>query len=139
MFWIVGATGAVAMWWDQRLKPALPFLLGLLLAGILAMVTGLQLRHHYFVLVLPALALLNGVMLSRAAHLLRHDKSIELFLALGAVVLFAVGVAGSCVGNGRIWFGLTPAAAGLAATFSVIPRAWANLSGRTPGPTPAWQ
>ena len=112
MFWIVGAAGAVVMWWEKRLKPALPFLLGLLVAGIIAMVTGLQLRHHYFVLVLPALALLNGVMISRAVYLLRHDKSIELFLALAAVVLCGVGFVSGLVAHGEIWFGLTPAKAG---------------------------
>jgi len=111
-FWILGATGAVVMWWEKRLKPALPFLLGLLLAGIAAMVTGLQLRHHYFVLVLPALALLNGVMVSRAVFLMRHDKSIELFLALGAVVLCGVGFISGLVTHGTIWFGLAPDAAG---------------------------
>ena len=113
-FWILGATGAVVMWWEQRLKIAMPFLLGLLMAGVAAMVTGLQLRHHYFVLVLPALALLNGVMISRAVFLIRNDKSIELFLALLAVVLCAVGVVSSLAGNGRVWFSLAPTEAGRA-------------------------
>jgi len=112
VFWILGALGAVVMWWEPRLRTALPFLLGLLLAGIAAMVTGLQLRHHYFVLVLPALALLNGVMVSRAVFLMRHDKSIELFLALGAVVLCGIGLISGLVSNGDVWFGLTPDQAG---------------------------
>jgi len=111
-FWILGAAGTLVMWWEPRLKTALPFLLGLLLAGIAALVTGLQLRHHYFVLVLPALALLNGVMISRAVYLIRHDKSIELFLALGAVVLCGVGFVSGLVTHGTIWFGLTPEVAG---------------------------
>jgi 4-amino-4-deoxy-L-arabinose transferase-like glycosyltransferase len=111
-FWILGALGAVVMWWEPRLRAALPFLLGLLLAGIIALATGLQLRHHYFVLVLPALALLNGVMLSRAVYLIRHDKSIELFLALAALVLGAAGFVSGLAGHGGVWFGLAPDAAG---------------------------
>jgi hypothetical protein len=111
-FWILGAAGAVVMWWESRLKTALPFLLGLLLAGMVGVVTGLQLRHHYFVLVLPALALLNGVMISRAVYLIRHDKSIELFLALLAMVVCGVGLLASLVNNSHIWFGLSPAEAG---------------------------
>jgi 4-amino-4-deoxy-L-arabinose transferase-like glycosyltransferase len=107
-FWILAAAGAVVMWWEKRFAKAMPFLIGLLIAGIAALLTGLQLRHHYFVLALPALALLNGVMISRAIHLIRHDKSIELFLALTAMVVCAAGVAGSLVNNGRVWFGLTP-------------------------------
>ena len=108
VFWILGALGAVVMWWEPRLRKALPFLLGLLLAGIVALATGMQLRHHYFVLVLPALALLNGVMVSRAVFLIRHDKSIELFLALGAVVLCAVGFVSGLASNGDVWFGMEP-------------------------------
>lgn len=132
VFWGLGLVGALLVWWEKRLVVARPMLLGLLLAGLFGLVTGLQLRHHYFVLVLPALALLNGVVFSRALLLIRDHKSIEgaeglrsptgddfdsrdlmlaLVFALATVVLLAVGVVGSFVKNGSFWFGLGPQAA----------------------------
>lgn len=56
--WSLAGIGAVAGIWNQRLRAATLFLLGLLFFSAVAVCPGFYFRHHYFVLLLPALALL---------------------------------------------------------------------------------
>ena len=72
---------------------------------------GFYFREHYFITLLPALALLSGVAASRALHLLRHDKTIELLLALPIFLLLAIGLGAALVGNSAFWFDYSPAEA----------------------------
>jgi hypothetical protein len=57
---------------------------------------------------LPALALLSGVAVSRALHLLRHDTTIELFLALPILLLGVIGLGAAVLGNSAFWFDYSP-------------------------------
>ena len=68
---------------------------------------GLYFREHYFITVLPVLALLTGVAVSRALHLLKHDQTIELFLALPILGLFAIAVGAALIGHGPVWLGMS--------------------------------
>jgi hypothetical protein len=43
--------------------------------------------------------------------LLKHDRTIELFLAVPMLGLFAVGLVAAIIGNGSVWFEMPPAAA----------------------------
>jgi hypothetical protein len=67
---------------------------------------GFYFREHYFILVLPALALLTGVAVSRGLHLLKHDQTIELFLALPMLGLFVIAVCAALIGHGAVWLTL---------------------------------
>ncbi len=84
------------------------FLMALLFCSIASASIGLYFRGHYFITVLPVLALLTGVAVSRALHLLKHDQTIELFLALPILGLFGIGVAAALIGNGSVWLALPP-------------------------------
>ena len=68
---------------------------------------GLYFREHYFITVLPVLALLTGVAVSRAVHLLQHDQTIELFLALPILGLFVIAVGAALIGQGPVWLGMS--------------------------------
>jgi hypothetical protein len=68
---------------------------------------GLYFREHYFITVLPVLALLTGVAVSRARHLLKHDQTIELFLALPILAMFVIAVAAALIGHGSVWLGMS--------------------------------
>lgn len=72
---------------------------------------GYYFREHYFITLLPALALLSGVAASRALHLLRHDKSIELLLVPPIFLLLAIGLGAALVSNSAFWFDYSPAEA----------------------------
>ena len=87
------------------------FLTALLFCALASTSVGLYFRGHYFILLLPALALLSGVAVSRALYLLRCDQTIELFLALPILGLFVIGLGAALIGNGSVWFAATPARA----------------------------
>lgn len=109
VFWLLPWVGALMMWWDDRLDANRRFLLAaLFLFSIASISVGFYFRQHYFILLLPALALLIAMGVSRSLHLLRGDKSVELFLALSIVVVAVVAVGAVLIGNGRVWFTLTP-------------------------------
>src|ERR1019366_8210588 len=84
------------------------FLTVLLFCSFASASMGLYFREHYFILVLPVLALLTGVAVSRGLYLLRHDQTIELFLALPILALFGIAVCSALIGHGAIWLALSP-------------------------------
>src|ERR1035441_9850506 len=84
------------------------FLTVLLLCSFASASVGLYFREHYFILVLPVLALLTGVAVSRGLYLLKHDQTIELFLAVPILGLFVIAVCAALIGHGAVWLALTP-------------------------------
>ena len=92
----------------SEIRSARFFLTTLLFCSVASVSVGMYFREHYFILLLPALALLTGVAVSRGVHLLRHDQTIELFLALPILGLFVIALGATLIGNGSIWLGMTP-------------------------------
>ena len=82
------------------------FLTTLLFCSFASVSVGLYFREHYFILVLPVLALLTGVAVSRGLYLLKHDQTIELFLALPILGLFVIAVCSALIGHGAVWLTL---------------------------------
>ena len=137
VFWLLPWIGALVMWWDERLVSsefkvqgskfkvqrspsplnprlsAIPsarlFLTLFLFCSFASVSVGLYFREHYFITLLPVLALLTGVAVSRALHVLRHERTLELFLALPALILMVVGLGAALLGNASFWFGSSPA------------------------------
>jgi hypothetical protein len=85
------------------------FVTSFLLCSLASVSVGFHFPAHSFILLLPALALLTGVAVSRGLHLLRHDTTIELFLALPILGLYAIALGAAVIGNGSIWLGMSPA------------------------------
>ena len=109
VLWVLPWVGALVMWWEERLSPRHRFFLMLLLFCSFASVSvGFIFREHYFIPLLPVLALLTGVAVSRGLFLLRHDTTVELFLALSILGLSVIALGASLIGNGSIWLGLSP-------------------------------
>jgi hypothetical protein len=105
LLWILPVVGFVMIWWDDRLDGNNRFfLLALLFCCVCSTAVGLYFRAHYFITLLPALALLAGVAVSRAVRLLKYDNTIELFLALLVFGLLFLGAVISVIGNGSFWF-----------------------------------
>jgi hypothetical protein len=71
---------------------------------------GFYFRPHYFITLLPVLALLCGVAVSRCLLLIRREAILEVFVALGLLFLAFVGAAASVVGNAADWFSSRPEA-----------------------------
>jgi len=74
--WILAGAGLAAVWLTRWPSAARVFLCGLLVAGGAAIVPGFYFRAHYWVLVLPAVALLAGAALVSAERaILRRTGS----------------------------------------------------------------
>ena len=83
------------------------FLMTFLFCSFASTCVGLYFRSHYFITLLPALALLTGVAVSRALHLLKHDQTIELFLALAILGLSVIAVGAALIGHGSVWLDMS--------------------------------
>lgn len=63
--WVLGGVGLAALPWTPLPRNVRPLLLGLFLLSFLAVCPGYYFRQHYFIVLLPALALAGGVAIER--------------------------------------------------------------------------
>lgn len=108
---ILGAIGLAVLKWDSRIRKYRLLLIGFTLSSIVALWIGKYFRHHYFVFVLPAVALLAGVAVSRSWYLLGRVTSIELLLTPVVMVLVLGAVLYAPIIHGQVWFAKSPAEA----------------------------
>ena len=64
LLWILAAAGLVILWWKKSDRASAVFVSAFLVFSVLAVCPGLYFRGHYFVLMLPAVALLAGATVS---------------------------------------------------------------------------
>jgi hypothetical protein len=86
-FWIFAAVGLVAAWRAAKEKTRLVFVLGFLSFSFLGTTPGFYFRQHYFVLMLPAFALLLGL----AVESLRAKRSRWLRFAPAMLLAGVIG------------------------------------------------
>ena len=87
--WLAAALGLVLIWREKEERAQALFTTGLLVFSFVAMCPGLYFRLHYFVLILPAVALLAGAVVASASRLFpRAVWSYGLFAALLAFSVF---------------------------------------------------
>jgi hypothetical protein len=105
-----GLAGLVALWLHRTSRRTALFATGFLLASLLAVVPGFHFRSHYYVLLMPALALLTGALVQRAAALIRGDPTswFRGFAALLPVLLFASFWIKGIARERAFFFQLTP-------------------------------
>ncbi len=92
-FWVLGALGLVSLW-ARPWKPATRTVVtALLVASLLALCPGFYFREHYFILVLPALALLVGIAVDTLRQLLERSRLRGVAAVLSvAVFVGAIGL-----------------------------------------------
>src|ERR1700688_1620212 len=61
IIWLIAGIGLTAVFWNRRAREHRVFVLGFVLFSMLAVVPGLYFRPHYFLVMLPAVALLAGL------------------------------------------------------------------------------
>jgi len=107
LLWLMAGAGLVLIWRDERLRSSRGWLLGFCLASALAVCPDFYFRKHYFLIVLPAVALLGGVAVSAARHRwvqrngMGRSSSWPLWICV-------VAIAATIAANREIWFRLTP-------------------------------
>jgi hypothetical protein len=87
LIWILAGVGALAIWWKKEDRAAAVFVTALLVVSFVAVCPGLYFREHYFVLMLPAVALLAGAGLGLLQRWLSNPMAIGLY---AVVLLFPV-------------------------------------------------
>ncbi|MBV9624431.1 MAG: glycosyltransferase family 39 protein, partial [Acidobacteria bacterium] len=65
---VLAAAGLTALWWEKAIRPRAEFITLLLVCSFLAVCPGLYFRQHYFILMLPAVALLIGAAVAAATE-----------------------------------------------------------------------
>jgi 4-amino-4-deoxy-L-arabinose transferase-like glycosyltransferase len=110
LLWLPAFAGLWLVRFDERLSGARWWLAGFCLASALATCPGFYFRPHYFLLALPAAALMAGCAVSVAARLWRQKTGAS---NTGAwpVWGYALLLAATIAANRETWFVLTPAQA----------------------------
>jgi hypothetical protein len=107
LLWLVAVIGLGLVWFDDRLQPARLWLLGFCLMSALTVVPGFYFRKHYFLLTLPAAALLAGCAVSGARRLW-SQRAINSRPGDWPVWCYALMVATTVMAKSDIWFVKTP-------------------------------
>ncbi len=105
LIWIIAAVGLAAAVWSARLRSRRFFLVALLVCSFLAICPGVYFRPHYYILLLPVVAMLAGVGVSFATEAMSgRSRSVAAMPLVIFVLCFAF-----CVGWQRtIYFRMSP-------------------------------
>jgi len=94
--WLLAAAGLVLIWRKRENRGAAAFATAFLLFSFLALCPGLFFREHYFVLVLPAVALLAGASVRHRAMYWVFGAALVLSLGLQRDFLFRLSPLEAC-------------------------------------------
>ncbi len=106
--WVFGLMGITLVFLKIKFRRAAIFGTGLLLAGLAATVPGFYFRGHYFLMVMPGIALLNAALLLALADWIKKSSQVQM-LKLIPACLFLVVIGDLMVRNAAVWFQMTPA------------------------------
>jgi hypothetical protein len=96
LLWLLAAAGLVLVWWDRRWKNSRGWLLGFCVSSALAVTLDFYFRSHYFLIAVPALALLGGAAVSGICQWRAGNKYMP-----GIYVLMVVLTVATCA---EPWF-----------------------------------
>ena len=108
LVWILAAVGLTAPLWHPAARSRGGFYLGFMLCSLLAVCPGLYFRAHYFILLLPAVALLAGVAVGSALQRFTAKAARLAWIPVLCVILAFVY---SMSKQSRFFFKLTPLSA----------------------------
>lgn len=107
--WILAALGMSAPFWNPGVRRQAIFLLGFFLCSFLALCPGAYFRPHYFILLLPAAAMLVGVAVSSAAQEMALSRKYA-SLAIIPVLVFAASFGYAVLHQRKSYFSMEPVA-----------------------------
>jgi len=105
--WIVALAGIVRSFWNPLVRRPVVFVFGLLAFSSAAVCPSLHFRPHYFILAMPAVAILIAVAVTSAAHWLTV-KFTSRWLRVLPVIVFAAAWTFVLYHNAEFYFKLTP-------------------------------
>jgi len=105
LLWGIGGLGLTALWWDRTARTRTPFAVGFLAFSLMAVCPGFYFRPHYFVLILPAVAVLIGIGISSLKRLFSRIQPKFHFIP---TILFLLAFFYGMIQYGSFFFKLTP-------------------------------
>jgi hypothetical protein len=88
--WIIAGIGLSTVFWNQKAKLNWLFLWGFILFSFLTVCPGFYFRRHYFITLLPALAMLVGVATTASLQWLSDRKIAPIIQIIPVLVIIAV-------------------------------------------------
>jgi hypothetical protein len=107
VIWLVAAFGLTAVFWNRQARRERVFLLSFTLFSILAVVPGFYFRPHYFLVMLPAAALLAGLGISAAYEYLQ-EREASTVITLIPIAFFVLSYVAALQGQRRYLFQMDP-------------------------------
>lgn len=107
LLWILAGIGFVFVAWKREMKTRLLFLYGFFIFSLLAVCPGLYFREHYFILLVPAVALFAGIAMKYFQMRLTHPKTFQFLAPIIFLICFFHGVSS----QKSFFFTLSPAMA----------------------------
>jgi hypothetical protein len=127
LFWIIAALGLIALLWQCETRRTAYFLIGLLLLATAGVFPGRTFRPHYYILMLPAIALLDG---SAAYMLVRWLRSWPVMLSRTcAAALVLIPAVVSIAAHDEFYFWRSPSEA-VDRLYQILPFAECEEVGR---------
>jgi len=124
LLWVFAAIGLTALLWDRKARSRGMFVAALFTFSFLSVCPGFYFRSHYFILLLPATALLVGIGVMSVGRLFSQVDSLKAYsltVQRGVPILLALIALSSSVYQHRIFlFHLSPAEASRA-TYGLNP------------------
>jgi len=105
--WALALAGVSTVFWDPTVRRHAVFVFGLLVFSCAAVCPGLYFREHYFVLMMPAVAILIAVAITSAIRLLTTKFTFR-WLHVLPVLVFVAAWALAIQSNAGFYFKLTP-------------------------------
>jgi hypothetical protein len=87
--WTIAGIGLTAIFWNRAARSKWPFLTGMALFSFLTICPGFYFRSHYFVTLLPTVALLAGVATSAMMQFLSERRLLSVVKILPGLVMTA--------------------------------------------------
>ncbi len=108
LLWMAAVIGMRLLWLDPRLRDPRFALIGFAVASLLATCPGFYFRPHYFLLTLPAVALLAGCCVSGAELISPRITGSVTSQKAWPRTVFVLMLAASVFLNRQVWFELNP-------------------------------
>jgi hypothetical protein len=107
IIWLIAGFGLTAVFWNRRAREQRVLLLSFVLSSILAVLPGLYFRPHYFLVLLPAVALLNGLAISATYEYLKARNRLPA-MALIPIAFFVLSYLAALQGQRKYLFKMDP-------------------------------
>jgi len=90
LIWLFAGIGLISLLWNRRIRKHSLFMVGFLIFSFLATCPGLYFRPHYFIFLLPAVAMLAGIGVGSIQDLFVRNRRVFLTEAVAVLLTFVI-------------------------------------------------